>query len=110
MARFLETVETEVKTAFPAAQVLAFGHIADSNMHFLCATGKHEDIKDIYAIVYRVVGEFDGSVSAEHGIGVQKIQYLAYSRSPQEIALMQMLKQTLDPKGILNPGRVLPGN
>jgi len=60
-------------------------------------------------VVYRVVGEFSGSVSAEHGIGVQKIGYLHYSRSPEEIALMGSLKQAMDPKQILNRGRVIPG-
>jgi len=108
MNAFLETVETEVSAVFPAAKILAFGHIADSNMHFLCMTGRHEDIKAIYAIVYRVVGQFAGSVSAEHGIGVQKIQYLGYSRTPEELALMRTLKQAMDPRGLLNPGRVLP--
>jgi FAD/FMN-containing dehydrogenase len=58
--------------------------------------------------VYQVVGDFHGSVSAEHGIGVQKIGYLPHSRTPEEIALMRTLKQALDPKGILNPGRVIP--
>jgi len=50
-----------------------------------------------------------GSVSAEHGIGLEKLPWLSLCRSPAEIALMQKLKQALDPKGILNPGRVLPG-
>ena len=48
-----------------------------------------------------------GSVSAEHGIGLEKRDYLALSRGPEEIALMRLLKKTLDPKGILNPGKVL---
>jgi len=58
--------------------------------------------------VYKVVGDFSGSVSAEHGIGVQKTGYLAYSRSEEEIALMRTLKQALDPRQILNRGRVIP--
>jgi FAD/FMN-containing dehydrogenase len=57
--------------------------------------------------VYRITGEFNGSVSAEHGIGVQKLDYLSYSRTPEEIALMKVLKQAMDPKGILNRGRVI---
>ena len=71
-------------------------------------TGRKEDVKQIYSVVYRTVGEYHGSVSAEHGVGVQKLAYLHYSRTEQELALMRTLKQTMDPKAILNPGRVLP--
>ena len=108
MAAFLDTIERELEAAFPGCQRLAFGHVADSNLHFICSTGRREDIKTIYAVVYRAVGACQGSVSAEHGIGVQKLPYLAQSRSAEELALMHTLKQALDPKGLLNPGRVLP--
>lgn len=108
MQPFLAAVERELKTALPECKMLVFGHIADSNLHFLCYTGRKEDVKQIYGVVYRTVGQYHGSVSAEHGIGVQKLPYLHYSRSPEELALMRTLKQALDPKGILNPGRVLP--
>ncbi|MES2604364.1 MAG: FAD-binding oxidoreductase [Pseudomonadota bacterium] len=108
MQAFLEAIEAELKASVPAAKILVFGHIADSNLHFICYTGKREDIKTMYGIVYRTVGRFEGSVSAEHGIGVQKLNFLNYSRSPAELALMQTLKQALDPQGLLNSGRVLP--
>jgi len=109
MADFLAQVEKEVVQAVPNAKIMVFGHIADSNLHFLCYTGSHDDVKAMYDVVYKVVGDFNGSVSAEHGIGVQKIKYLHHSRSPEEITLMKTLKLALDPKGILNQGRVLPG-
>jgi FAD/FMN-containing dehydrogenase len=109
MAPFLASVEQALVEAVPGAKMMAFGHIADSNLHFLCYTGSHDDVKAMYDVVYRVVGEFSGSVSAEHGIGVQKIGYLHYSRSPEEIALMGSLKQAMDPKQILNRGRVISG-
>ena len=107
MQAFLAAIEAELQAKVPAAKMLVFGHIADSNLHFICYTGKREDIKSMYSIVYGQVGRFHGSVSAEHGIGVQKLNYLQYSRSPQELALMRTLKQALDPQGLLNNGRVL---
>lgn len=109
MAPFLAQVEQALTAALPQAKMLVFGHIADSNLHFMCYTGSHDDVKQMYDIVYRVVGDYSGSVSAEHGIGIQKIGYLPHSRTPEEIALMQTLKKALDPKAILNRGRVIPG-
>jgi FAD/FMN-containing dehydrogenase len=108
MQAFLSAIETELTAQVPAAKMLVFGHIADSNLHFICYTGRREDIKPMYKVVYDTVGKFHGSVSAEHGIGVQKLNYLHYSRSPQELALMRTLKLALDPQGLLNNGRVLP--
>lgn len=108
MQEFLAAIEQELNTHVPAAKMLVFGHIADSNLHFICYTGRREDIKTMYSIVYDTVGRYQGSVSAEHGIGVQKLNYLQYSRTPQELALMRTLKQALDPQGLLNNGRVLP--
>lgn len=108
MEPFLAAVQQQLVAALPEVQVLAFGHIADSNLHFICYTGRHEDIAPIQRVVYEVVGQFDGSVSAEHGIGVQKLKSLHHSRSAEELALMRTLKAALDPKGILNPGRVIP--
>ena len=110
MTAFLAQVEKEVTAVLPEAKMLVFGHIADSNLHFMCYTGSHDDVPQMYDIVYRVTGDYNGAVTAEHGIGSQKIQYLQHSRSPEEIALMQSLKAAMDPKGILNSGRVIAGN
>jgi FAD/FMN-containing dehydrogenase len=62
---------------------------------------------DVDDIVYGVLGSYAGSISAEHGIGTLKRDYLHLSRNPEELALMRALKQALDPKGILNPGKVI---
>ena len=61
---------------------------------------------NVEAIVYEPLQEINGSISAEHGIGLQKKAYLSLCRDEAEIALMQKLKQSLDPKGILNPGKI----
>lgn len=107
MADFLAQLEPEIKGLLPDTSLLVFGHIGDGNLHLVFTVNRKEDKKTVYDVVYRHVGAYNGSVSAEHGIGMQKRAYLHQSRSNEEIALMKLLKQTMDPKGILNPGRVL---
>ncbi len=86
-----------------------FGHIGDSNLHLLVAPrpwsgeAKHRAEE----IVYRPLTKLNGSVSAEHGIGLDKREWLPLSRTPEELALMRQLKSALDPYDLLNPGRVL---
>ena len=108
MAGFLDEFDRELKAALPDAINLVFGHIGDNNLHLFVSTQRHGDLDTIFDIGYRLTGAHRGSVSAEHGIGVLKRGYLHYSRSPEELALMRRLKVALDPKGILNPGRVIP--
>lgn len=108
MEAFLDRLEADFSAAFPDEKKMVFGHIADSNLHLLCSAPDKAAIQDIYRLVYALVGEFQGSVSAEHGIGVQKLGFLHYSRSEAERELMRSLKTALDPHGILNPGRVVP--
>jgi FAD/FMN-containing dehydrogenase len=99
---------------YPGWEICVFGHIGDGNLHinvmkpdamdkasFLAKT-KEAD-RDLFALVKAHAG----SISAEHGIGLLKKPYLSYSRAPAEIALMKAIKKTMDPKGILNPGKVL---
>ena len=103
----------ECRAALAAAgapQAVFFGHAADGNIHVMAsvptpdAAGRHT----VEAVVYEVTRRFGGSISAEHGIGSLKRPWLGHSRSPAEIALMRAMKATLDPLGILNPGKVLP--
>ncbi len=77
-------------------------------MHIIVHIGSdtREHHLQIDEIVYGLIKELGGAVSAEHGIGIMKKQFLPYSKSESEIALMKALKQTMDPAGILNPGRV----
>ena len=107
MADFLNQLETEIKALLPDTALLVFGHIGDGNLHLVFTVDRKEDKKTIYDVVYRQVGAYNGSISAEHGIGMMKRSYLHQSRSAEEIALMKLLKKTLDPNNILNPGRVL---
>jgi len=84
-----------------------FGHMADGNLHLVIAAGDDAATRArLEAIVYRPLAAIGGSVSAEHGIGLEKRAYLPLSRSAAEISTMRLLKQALDPKGILNPGKV----
>ncbi len=108
MPSFLDQFDRELKAALPRAINLVFGHIGDNNLHLLVSTRRHQDLSAIFDIGYRLTGAHRGSVSAEHGIGALKRGYLHYSRSPEELALMRRMKNALDPRGILNPGRVIP--
>lgn len=98
-----------LKQRWPEAHVSFYGHVGDSNVHICVSTlyGPGEDMHDIDDIVYGVLGTYHGSISAEHGIGTLKRPYLTLSRSPAELALMRSLKQALDPRGTLNPGKVI---
>ena len=89
--------------------VFTFGHVADGNIHFIIGK-KNASLdlkKKIDKVVYQPLQALGGSVSAEHGIGVHKKAYLHLCRNTAEIALMKQLKRSLDPKGILNKGKVL---
>ena len=94
---------------FPQMQRFFFGHAGDSNIHLVTGPLPADPAVGhrVEEIVYGITRDLEGSVSAEHGIGLHKKPWLAYSRSPEELALLRQLKATLDPKGILNPGKVL---
>ena len=107
MPAFLQAAGDTLEAAFPNVTNLVFGHIGDNNLHLTATTGNHDDLERISEIVYSATSDVGGSIAAEHGIGMSRREYLHLSRSESEIALMRKLKATLDPKGILNPGRVL---
>ena len=88
-----------------------YGHIGDSNLHLnVCARRGKDDavLAVLEPWIFETVARHNGSISAEHGIGVCKPQYLSLQKSPATIALMRALKSTFDPRGILNPYKVLP--
>ncbi|GAA2711689.1 FAD-binding oxidoreductase [Actinoplanes palleronii] len=106
---YLAEVREELRGHWPAVKLLVFGHLGDGNVHIAVVTGEQtRDRKAVVEhIIYRAVRRHGGSISAEHGIGFEKRPYLHYSRTAEEITLMRLLKQTLDPRGILSPGRIL---
>ncbi len=105
---FVDTVSKHLETAHPESQTVFFGHLGDGNLHIMTSAGAatEDGRKETDGFIYARTGAAEGSVSAEHGIGMIKRPYLAQSRNPAEIALMRTLKTALDPKGILNPGRI----
>ena len=86
---------------------LKFG-MGDGNLHLVISVGEGgpETRKAVEACVYQPLAAIQGSVSAEHGVGLEKKPYLGISRSEQEIELMRIIKRALDPNGILNPGKI----
>lgn len=106
--RAISLLRERVLTCHATAQLIVFGHLADSNLHISIHAPELDGLRAGFsAIVYELVKEMRGSISAEHGVGVLKRPYLGMSRSAEELALMATLKRTLDPAGILNRGRIL---
>jgi FAD/FMN-containing dehydrogenase len=108
MPGFLAHVDERFTAFAHPVRNLVFGHIGDNNLHLAVTTGRADDLKSLCDIVYGAIGAHHGSISAEHGVGTLRRDYLRHSRSTEELALMRRLKTALDPKGILNAERVLP--
>jgi FAD/FMN-containing dehydrogenase len=109
MEDYVADAMQRLEREWPAYRRFVFGHLGDGNLHFIVAGPPSQEARHgIERCVYEPLAKRAGSVSAEHGIGLDKQPWLPLSRSPAELELMRRLKQTLDPKGILNPGRVLP--
>lgn len=110
VGRFVDACRARFVAEAPASRAVFFGHAADGNVHVMAslpmpgAEGRHL----LERIVYETTAAFAGTISAEHGIGRLKRPWLAHSRAAAEIDLMRRLKATLDPTGVLNPGKVLP--
>ena len=108
MESYVEEVSRRVSSAWPDGCCYSFGHMADGNLHFFVLPHAEGDFHELSnRCVYEPLAAAGGSVSAEHGIGTEKLGWLPKSRSAEDIALMRKLKSTLDPNNILNPGRVL---
>lgn len=107
LAAFIDEAPSVVAAVDPSAQTWLFGHVADGNIHVnITGPSPHDETTD--DAVLRYVASLGGSISAEHGIGTAKKQWLHLNRSTAEIAMFRSLKHALDPTGILNPNAVLP--
>lgn len=108
MEGFVDDVQTGMK-AFDDPICVIFGHLGDCNLHVILGT-KNAEAFDPHAqeeLLYTLVGRYQGSVSAEHGIGLTKREHLHCSRNQDELALMCRMKKMMDPKNILNPNKIL---
>ena len=111
---FLREIDAIVGEHYPDFEIVWFGHIGDGNLHLNIlkpdAMPKEEFFAKCGSVnqwVFDIVQKYNGSISAEHGVGMTKRDYLHYSRSAEEIAIMRAVKAVFDPKGIMNPGKIL---
>lgn len=111
---FILQADAALQAAFPGCQPVTFGHLGDGNLHYNVAPPEseaHEAFLEhqgaINRIVHDAVAAFNGSISAEHGIGMLKREELARYKSPVELDMMRAVKAALDPLGIMNPGKIL---
>jgi FAD/FMN-containing dehydrogenase len=111
---FVKEATAKVEKMIAGARVVAFGHLGDGNLHYNVSQPVGADKAKFMAkweavneVVHAIVAKYDGSISAEHGIGVQKRDLLPKAKDPVALATMHAIKNALDPNGILNPGKVL---
>ena len=110
---FIADIDAVVAANYPDFEVCWFGHIGDGNLHLnilkpanLTKDEFFEKCKVVNQFVFETVQKYNGSISAEHGVGMTKKDYLAYTRDPVEISYMRELKKVFDPNGIMNPGKI----
>jgi FAD/FMN-containing dehydrogenase len=106
MADYMGEVGRRLRALWPGGSIAFLGHVGDGNLHIAIGAGGPDDRAAVEACVYEPLRPLGGSVSAEHGIGLEKKAWLPVSRNSEERRLMVELKQLLDPNGILNPGKI----
>jgi FAD/FMN-containing dehydrogenase len=111
---FISDAGAALEQRFPSARVICFGHLGDGNLHYNAfipgrqrSDNAARDARDVAETVYDIVQRYRGSFSAEHGIGLYKVEELRRYKSAVEIGLMRAIKHTLDPHNLMNPGKVL---
>ena len=112
---FVAATDALLQAAIPGVRLVNFGHLGDGNLHYNVqapAEGGskaflHDREAQVNTIVYDSVARFEGSISAEHGVGSLKLDKLEHHKSPVALGMMRAIKQALDPQGVMNPGRVV---
>jgi FAD/FMN-containing dehydrogenase len=115
IAEFIALADSALRNAFPGIRIVAFGHMGDGNIHYNVSMPDTAQNKTFLAqqegavnkLVYAVVRELNGSISAEHGLGQLKRDTIRDYKDPLELELMRSIKRALDPNGLMNPGKVL---
>ncbi|TVV76636.1 FAD-binding oxidoreductase [Sphingomonas solaris] len=109
MPAFVEKARANMAAAYPDATMLFYGHAGDGNLHAIVSIGQMDKTiqHGFDTAVFGAVRDVGGSIAAEHGIGVSRAPFLKWTRSESELALMRTLKDAIDPKHILNPGKLL---
>ncbi len=112
LAAFVEEAEGDLLRAFPGIRIVCFGHLGDGNLHFNALPNRDAALspdwgRDAGRVLYDVVRRYDGSISAEHGIGQAKRGELLRCKSEIEMNVMRKVKRSLDPDGLMNPGKLL---
>jgi FAD/FMN-containing dehydrogenase len=115
IAEFIARANAALQAEFPGIRIVAFGHLGDGNIHYNASL---EDVvqntgfianseREVNRIVYDVVAQLNGSISAEHGLGQLKREEIRHYKSGLELELMRSIKHVLDPQGLMNPGKVI---
>ncbi|WP_411824783.1 FAD-binding oxidoreductase [Leptospira sp. 'Mane'] len=114
MEAFLNDMQSLLSSKYQGFEIALFGHIGDGNLHLNIVKPKElsdsdffQKCKQVDPEMFQLIQKYKGSISAEHGIGLLKKDYLGFSRSQTEIDSMRAIKAVFDPKGIMNPGKVL---
>jgi FAD/FMN-containing dehydrogenase len=108
MDAYIKKIRTELQNIWPDLHFYSFGHMGDGNLHLFVSCGDDEASTKhlVEEIIYKPLQQIDGSITGEHGIGLEKKSWLHLSRTLEEIQLMKTIKKAFDPKGILNRGKL----
>lgn len=113
LAPFYEDMVAAVKTVDPTIRICGYGHLGDGNLHFNLVADERSNSEfnskkdQLYELIYEHVAKYNGSISAEHGIGQTKRAQLAKVKAPEVLDVMRAIKASIDPKNLMNPGKVI---